>query len=87
VNQGLWCEAPASRNAFYGPSFFNVDLGVSKRFPIWEAQTVTFQASFFNLLNHTNFANPVSDLNSAQFGASTATADPRITQLSLRYDF
>jgi Carboxypeptidase regulatory-like domain/TonB dependent receptor len=87
VNHGLWCEAPAGRNSFYGPSYYNVDLGVFKRFPIWEAQTITFQASFFNILNHTNFANPVSDLNSGSFGASIASADPRITQLSLRYDF
>ena len=29
VNQGLWCEAPSGRNSFYGPSFYNVDLGVS----------------------------------------------------------
>ena len=87
VNQGLWCEAPSGRNSFYGPSYYNVDLGVSKRFPLWEAQTVTFQASFFNLFNHTNFANPVSDLNSGQFGAAIASADPRIVQLSLRYDF
>jgi Carboxypeptidase regulatory-like domain/TonB dependent receptor len=87
INHGLWCEAPAGRNSFYGPSNYNVDMGVSKRFPIFETQQITFQASFFNLFNHTNFANPVSDLNNGQFGQSTSAADPRVTQLSLRYDF
>jgi hypothetical protein len=87
VNHGLWCEPPAGRNSFYGPRYYNVDLGVSKRFPIKESQQFTFQASFFNLFNHTNFANPVSNLNSNLFGQATQSADPRITQLSLRYDF
>jgi Carboxypeptidase regulatory-like domain len=87
VNHGLWCEPPSGRNSFYGPRDYNVDLGVSKRFPIKESQQFTFQASFFNLFNHTNFANPVSDLNSNLFGRATESADPRITQLSLRYDF
>ena len=88
IHDGLWCSAPAGRNAFYGPKNYNVDLGVSKRFHIMESQQFTFQASFFNLFNHANFANPVSDLNSGSiFGASQSTADPRVTQLSLRYDF
>lgn len=88
INHGLWCEPPVGRNSFYGPSDYNVDLGVSKRFQIMESQQLTFQTSFFNLFNHANFNNPVSDLNNTgQFGQSTQTADPRIVQMSLRYDF
>ena len=87
INHGLWCEAPAGRNAFYGPSYFDVDLGVSKRFQIIEGQQLTFQTSFFNVFNHANFNNPTSDLNSGLFGHSTQTTDPRIIQMSLRYDF
>jgi Carboxypeptidase regulatory-like domain len=87
INHGLWCEPPTGRNAFYGPSYYDVDLGVSKRFQIVEGQQLTFQASFFNLLNHTNFNNPTSDLNNGTFGQATTTGDPRVTQLSLRYDF
>jgi hypothetical protein len=84
---GLWCTLPIGRNAFYGPRDYNVDLGVSKRFHITEAQLVTFQTSFFNLFNHTNFSNPVSDVNSSYFGLSQGDAGPRVTQMSLRYDF
>ena len=89
VNQGLWCDPPIQRNAFYGPHTTNVDLGVSKRIAITEGQRVVFQASFFNLFNHPNFANPVADLNNAsEFGVSESTNnDPRLTQLSLRYEF
>jgi hypothetical protein len=87
VNFGLWCDPPMSRNAYYGPGSKNVDFGVLKRFYITEGSKVTFQANFFNLLNHPNFANPVSDLNSGVFGQSQSDVEPRITQLSLRYDF
>ncbi len=92
VNQGLWCEPPMQRNAFYGPSFYNVDLGIQKHFYITEAQKVTFAASFFDLFNHPNFENPIADLNNtAQFGQSINTygdnGGHRVTQLSLRYDF
>jgi hypothetical protein len=87
INFGLFCDAPMSRNNIYGPKDYNVDLGVSKRFFVTETQRVTFQASFFNLFNHANFANPVADVNSSAFGQSQSASDPRITQLSLRYDF
>jgi hypothetical protein len=52
-----------------------------------------FEANFFNLFNHPNFQTPVSNLNSGNFGVSTATFDnqqsggTRVTQLALRFDF
>jgi len=51
------------RNVLRGPHQFNVDFSVIKRFPVGEAKSVEFRAEFFNLLNHVNFANPVSNLN------------------------
>ena len=88
VNMGLWCDPPMSRNAFYGPGFWNVDAAVSKRFYVTETQHVTAQAAFFDAFNHPQFANPVSDIsNPSQFGWSQSTGNPRVTQLSLRYDF
>jgi len=32
-----------------------------------------FRADFFNVFNHTNFANPVSNESSSNFGKITAT--------------
>jgi hypothetical protein len=52
-----------SRNALRGPGQTNVDLGIGKQFPIRETKVVEFRAEFFNLLNHVNLANPISDLN------------------------
>jgi hypothetical protein len=93
VNLGLWCDPPMSRNAFYGPGYWNVDVAVSKRFEVTESQRVIAQAAFFNAVNHPNFANPVSDINQPTlFGYSQQTnpgqsTGSRVTQLSLRYEF
>jgi DNA-binding transcriptional regulator of glucitol operon len=60
---------------------------VSKRFQTFEHQGFTFSGNFFNIFNHTNFNNPVIDANSSEYGKSISDAGPRVTQLSLRYDF
>jgi hypothetical protein len=54
-----------SRNAFKGPNFSQFDLILAKRIPIKESVNLEFRSEFFNLFNHTNFANPSSTLNSA----------------------
>ena len=40
------------------------DVGI-KRFPISESKNIEFRAEFFNLFNHVNFTNPISNLNAA----------------------
>jgi len=83
----LWCEPPAGRNAITGPAAKNVDLGILKHVSTWEHQGFTLQGNLFNFFNHANFANPVSDYNDGNYGKSLSDAGPRVTQLSLRYDF
>jgi hypothetical protein len=46
------------RNIFQGPSYWNVDAGLSKGFDITERIKMVFRAEFFNALNHPNFRNP-----------------------------
>jgi hypothetical protein len=82
-----WCEPPIGRNTITGPAYKDLDLGVSKHFKTFENQGFTFTGSFFNIFNHANFANPNANTNSSAYGLSESTGDPRITQLSLRYDF
>jgi hypothetical protein len=94
---GLWCEGAAlgqmERNTLTGPAFFNTDFGVKKTFKITERAGLRFEANFFNLFNHSNFEPPVDNLNTSNFGVSTATysnqqsGGPRITQLAVRFDF
>ena len=97
----------SGRNQYYGPGIQNYDFSVAKRFPLFaklgESTHVQFRADFFNVFNHTNFANPVRDLSNANFGKITQTVGsavatavgttagplggPRLIQLSLRLQF
>lgn len=64
----------SGRNQFYGPGLFNWDLALAKTFAVWRERTkLEFRADFFNVLNHTNFANPVHDESNANFGKITQT--------------
>lgn len=53
------------RNDLRGPNFSELDMVFSRRFRITETTNVEFRTEVFNILNHTNFANPGSTLNSA----------------------
>jgi hypothetical protein len=94
VNSGLWCNPPQGRNSITGPPSKDLDLGISKHFPMFDRQGFTFAGNFFNFFNHTNFSNPVADANQfgsssspGNYGLSLSDAGPRVVQLSLRYDF
>jgi hypothetical protein len=68
------------RNQFRGPGFFNTDLSVLKstRVRLWsEGQQFVVGASFYNILNHPNFDQPVADVaNASQFGHIIQTVSP-----------
>ena len=51
------------RNVLRGPGQTNVDFSVIKRFPFRESKNIELRAEFFNLFNHANFANPISNLS------------------------
>ncbi len=93
----------SGRNQYYGPGIHNHDVAIAKGFPLGERIGLQFRADFFNLFNHTNFANPISDLSNANFGKITQTlgaavsnavgtsggpiGGPRLIQFSLRLQF
>ena len=52
------------RNALIGPDFRQFDFFLSKHFTISEHTNIEFRSEVFNVLNHTNFANPGSTLSS-----------------------
>ena len=72
------------RNALRGPQFFWSDLYLTKWFPVTERVKLRFDAEFFNVFNHPNFALPnlvlagIPGKPSTQtgFGASTYTTSP-----------
>ena len=69
------------RNQFRGPSYFNTDLTVRKNFKLTERVTFSFATIFYNILNHPNFGNPVSNMNNfpSTFGAVWTTISPPTT--------
>src|SRR5215469_12015932 len=82
------------RNIYHGPFEQNWDVSILKHFKIGERQDVRFAADFFNLWNHTNFANPtVTDVETAGAPSSPfgkivqTTGNPRLIQFSLRWAF
>ena len=40
-----------------------MDFSIIRRFPFGESRNIEFRAEFFNLFNHVNFANPISNFN------------------------
>ena len=51
------------RNVLRGPKQTNVDFSIIKRFSIAKSKDIEFRAEFFNLFNHVNLDNPISNLN------------------------
>lgn len=75
-----------------GPGTINLSMGVGKEFPIRERARLKFEASFTNLPNHPNLANPGNNITSIAFGRTTSArgADSggnRVGQFGLRLEF
>jgi hypothetical protein len=79
-----------SRNSVRGPGFANYNLALSRSFVIHEQAKLEFRAEAYNITNSAHFANPIANVNSANFGQSISTLpyDPeRRLQLGLRLVF
>jgi hypothetical protein len=64
------------RNSIYGPHFFDVDMALTKNIAITEHVTFSFGAQAYNVFNHPNFDQPVSDISDPQFGSSISAVSP-----------
>ena len=83
------------KGEFTGPHYINWDGSLTRKFPISEAKFLSFEADYFNLMNHANLGDPGTTLggsfgritgNSPQNTAAAAN-QPRIAQLSLKLVF
>ncbi len=89
------------RNCLRGPSQANVDLALSRSFRLAEGKSLAFRVESFNLFNHVNYANPLSNVTGATVNATTGqvtapgnfgriistSSNPRILQLGLTFRF
>ncbi len=77
----------AGRNIAQGPGYTDWDFSLFKNIPVGESKDIQFRAEFFNLLNHTNFRNPDSDMNSQTFNQILEAQPPRLIQFALKFTF
>jgi hypothetical protein len=92
----------SGRNILTGPGLSNINLAAIRRFRLPpEGMHLELRGEFMNVLNHTNFAQPVADLNNASFGrilqtvgstsanSSTggSTGGSRLVQIGVRLSF
>jgi hypothetical protein len=76
------------RSTILNPGAWNVDMALSRSFPITEHQAVAFRVEAFNLFNHPDFGAPGTTLATKNtFGLITTAGNPRIMQLSAKYTF
>jgi hypothetical protein len=77
------------------PGSADFDLTVSKNFKMGAQSRLQFRAELYNVLNHANWTNvntaaifnALGVQTNPQFGQVTATSQPRVIQLSLRFAF
>ena len=75
------------RNAVLGPRYVNWDASAFKNIRLSESKEIQFRGELFNVLNHTNFRLPVSDIESATFGQVQSDVSPRVIQVALKFLF
>jgi outer membrane receptor protein involved in Fe transport len=85
------CVGNLARNAFTRPSFFQIDLRVSRKFAMGERLNLEVIADGFNMLNRFNVSDvsplcdPVSGTCNA--GQPSAAHDPRTFQFALKINW
>jgi hypothetical protein len=79
------------RDTLRGPHYSNLDLALSKNFPIYgEKYNLKFVAQAFNVFNHANFGLPDTGTTDSNFGVITGLVgeEPsRVMQFALRFTF
>ena len=75
------------RNAVLGPRYVNWDFSALKSIRLTETKQLQFRGELFNVLNHTNFRLPVSDIESPTFGQIQQDVSPRVIQVALKFLF
>ena len=96
-NTGAFALAPkgnfgnAGRNIITGPGYVDWDATLSRSFPVMERVQGEFRAEAFDLLNHPNFYNPVTQGtqygSGSAFGTITQANNARELQFALRLLF
>ena len=97
---GPYPKGMSARNAFRGPGFWNLDLGIYKNIKITERTKVQFRGELFNAFNHHNYyiqgsntyadtAGPftINAVKGSVYGYPSASDERRNVQLGLKVIF
>jgi hypothetical protein len=90
AHNALGTEGNTPRGYFRGPGLWNADATLSKETRITEGKALQLRIDFFNIFNHTNFANPNGNKGSSNFGRITSIrsfTNSRLIQLGARFSF
>lgn len=77
----------ASRGVLHGPGINQFDFALFKDTKLTETTNIEVRVEFFNVFNHTQFGQPVNNINSSRFGRIFTAADPRLIQLAAKVYF
>jgi hypothetical protein len=87
VPAGQFRPGNSPRGVVRGPGFQRWDLSLSKIFAMTESMNFQLRGDFINAWNHTNWDTVSTATTSATFGQVTAARDPRVIQISLKFNF
>jgi hypothetical protein len=80
-------RAALGRNVLPTPGYASIDLSLQKKIAITEGHSIQVRIETFNLTDRVNFAAPVTDLVSADFGRSREAGAARTIRFKLAYAF
>ncbi len=75
------------RNSLIGPHSINQDFAIMRIIPIKERRRMQLRVEAFNAFNHTNFDLPENHLDQSSVGKIGNSYDPRLVQVSLRFQW
>jgi len=69
------------------PTFYNVDLSLSKNFVSGRFGKLTIQVDVFNVFNFSHTLNKMAALHNPRYGRITSILNPRVIRLGIRYRY
>ena len=75
------------RNTITGPNVLGLDVNLIKRVKVAESKEVEIRVDVVNVLNHPNFGNPTTNINSTSFGQITSASGSRRFTFNTRLSF
>ena len=77
----------SGRNILVGPGTNNFDFSILKDFRFTETMKLQFRTEIFNIFNHSQFLQPVTDPTSPAFGQITGARPAREIQFGFKFIF